>query len=357
MLLGNIQIKVAVKGIPQRDDQVRDNAPSNKAERCRRKQPKNEDVFGGQPPGCSNERSAAVTIRRAGRVRTPPLETRAETRRRIVETMQCIPGAPVGDIAHTFTLIRMPAEDLGALLPGAAGMSVEDLRRAYAIRHSLIEIRPENCQIFETKLQEKSADAGYYYNHQMAVVGVFTKKNTGEPVGYFLDLIYDNFHGERYAEHLYLFVDRTHSETDGTATAHLRSQNKVMGKLGIDTELISAWYIGRWVWAKPQYKYRFRGMFDEVVMQKSLKKFLKAHKIDKDDLRIRAPDGSLRKVKIKKLKSPADFAAIVTKDPAPIRVRIKSGSGREEEVELPLNKGFLLAVDTPNWTGVRRRKN
>ncbi len=298
----------------------------------------------------------SVTIGHAGSVLTRPLETPAETRTRIVETMQSISGAPVMDIAHTFSLIRMPSQDPGALFPGAAGMSVEDLRRAYAIRHPLIEVRPESFQIFETKLQEISADAGYFYNHQMAIVGVFTKKKTGEPVGYFLDLIYDDFHGERYAEHLYLFVDRTQSETDGTATAHLRSQDKVMDKLGIDTELISAWYIGRWVWAKPQHKYKFSGMLDKGVMQKSLKKFLKAHKIDKDDLRIRLPDGRQRKVKIKNLKSPADFAAITTKDPAPIRVRIKFGSGGEEEVELPLNKGFLLAVDTPNWKGVRHRK-
>ena len=75
------------------------------------------------------------------------------------------------------------------------------LRRAYANRHLLIELRPESFQIFETKLQEISDDAGYFYNHQMAVVGVFTKKNTGEPMGYFLDLIYDDFHGKRYAEH------------------------------------------------------------------------------------------------------------------------------------------------------------
>lgn len=349
-------MEIAVKGTYPRENQVRDTTPSNKAERSKRKQPMNEDVFGVKPPGQTNERSAEVTNRRAGSVRIRPLETLAETRTRIVETMQCIPGAPVGDIAHTFGMIHMPSEDPGALFPGAAGMSVEDLRRAYAIRHSLVEIRPESFQIFETKLEEKSADAGYIYNHQMAVVGVFTKKNTGEPVGYFLDLIYDDFHGERYAEHLYLFLDRTQSETDGTATAHLRSQDKAMDKLGIDSELICAWYIGRWVWAKPQHKYKFTGTLDKVVMQKSLKKFLKAHNIDKDDLRIQHPDGGLRKMKIKKLKSPADFAAITTKDPATIRVRIKVGSGGEEEVELPLNKGFLLAVDTPNWKGVRRRK-
>ncbi len=93
------------------------------------------------------------------------------------------------------------------------------------------------------------------------------------------------------------------------------------------------------------------------MMQKSLKKFLKAHKIDKDDLRIRLPDGSQRKVKIKNLKSPADFAAITIKVPAPIRVRIKLGSGGDEIVELPVNKAFLLAVDTPTWKGLRHRRH
>ncbi len=298
-----------------------------------------------------------VGICHVGSVRNRPLETPAETRTRFVETMQSIPGAPLRDIEHTFSLIRTPSQDPGALFPGAAGLSIEDLRRAYAIRHPIIEICPESFQIFATNLGEMSADAGYLYNHQMAVVGVFTKKNTGEAVGCFLDLIYDDFHGERYAEHLYLFVDRTRPETDGTATAHLRSQNKVMDKLGIDTELISAWYVGRWVWAKPQHNYKFRGMLDAAVMQKSLRKFLKAYKIDKSRLRIRLPDGSRHKVKIKNLKSPADFAAITTKDPAPIRVRIKFGFGGEEVVELPVNKAFLLAVDTPTWKGVRHRKH
>lgn len=260
--------------------------------------------------------------------------------------MTTIKGTPVDDLRHSFNYLKDPVDPQTAF-PGSPKR--DDLLRLCSPMHPTVELRPENFEVFRTDLGRDSDVGYYYYRNQMAVAGVLTGRTSGKPVGHFLTLFYDNHGNESFTEHVYLFVDRE-TKAPGAGRAQLKALDGAAQAMGIQTEKITAWYLGRYVWAKEGYAFS-DPQWEAKVLRKSLKKFRKKHGIKKKSLRIES-DGKLIPVRPRDLRQPADFAALRWTN-GDVRTSVELADGDVEDAKLPLGKAFLLDDKTPTWKGMR----
>lgn len=276
----------------------------------------------------------------------PRSRARVETKQRLEYLMSTIKGTPLADLRHSFSYLTDPVDPQTAF-PGSPKR--DDLLRLCSPKHPTVELRPENFEVFGTDLGRDSDFGDENYRNQMAVVGVVTDRTNGQPAGHFLSLFFHNHQNESFADHVYLFVDRE-TKAPGVGRAQLRALDGVAQAMGIQTEMITAWYLGRYVWAKEGYTFS-DSQWEAGVLRKALKKFRKKHGIKKKSLRIERDD-KLIPIRPRDLQQPADFAALRWTNGS-VRTTVELADGYVEDANLPLGKAFLLDDKTPAWRGVR----
>ena len=130
-----------------------------------------------------------------------------------------------------------------------------------------------------------------------------------------------------------------------------------LGKsFGIKKVTLEADWLGRYVWAKKNfkfkegfyYKYNGESLTQIQLARKNLKNFMRHYKINEKDLAIKGPHGLVDINSFDELKAPSDFANLVTKSGQMVGIHPYIDEGIPGEYhEMELGKAFLLGFYDP----------